>query len=92
MFYHSALTEKGQTTIPAPIRQFLGLKPGQIVTFEKQGKDVLVKNQAQLVNELYGSIKTNIKWDEKKAFEAVGKMLAENYLKTLPKKYRPRIK
>lgn len=92
MFYHSAITQKGQATIPAPIRQFLGLKPGQIVTFEKQGKDILLKNQAQLVDELYGSIKTTIKWNEKKAFAAVGKMLAENYLKKIPKKYRPLIK
>lgn len=92
MFYHSAITQKGQATIPAPIRQFLGLELGQIITFEKKGKEVILKNQDKLVNELYGSIKTNIKWNKKKAYEAVGKMLAENYLKTLPRKYRPSIK
>lgn len=92
MFYHSAITQKGQATIPVPIRQFLGLELGQIITFEKKGEDVILKNHDKLIDELYGSVKTTIKWDKKKAYEAVGKMLAENYLKTLPKKYRPHIK
>lgn len=90
--YTSTVTQKGQATIPAPVRQFLGLKPGQKITFEKRGDEILLKSQDKLVDELYGSIKTNIKWNKKKAYAAVGKMLAEDYLKTLPKKYRPKLK
>ena len=81
--YTSTVTQKGQATIPAPIRIRLGIKPGQKVLFEENGKDIVIRNQANIVDELYGSIKTNIKWDKKKAYEAVGKMLAKRHLKSL---------
>ncbi len=81
--YTSTVTQKGQATIPAPIRAKLGIKPGQKVLFEEKGQDIVIRNQAKMVDELYGSIKTNIKWDKKKAYEAVGKMLAERHLETL---------
>lgn len=39
MGHHSRLTSKGQTTIPAEIRDYLGLKPGdRIVYAMKDGK------------------------------------------------------
>jgi antitoxin PrlF len=39
MGHHSRLTSKGQTTIPAEVRAYLGLKPGdQIVYAMKDGK------------------------------------------------------
>lgn len=90
--YNSTPTQKGQVTIPAPMRKKFGIKPGIKVIFEDLNGQLVIKTHDQLVNELAGSLKTNIRWDEKKAFEAVGKMLAQNYLKTLPKKYRPHIK
>ena len=89
--YSSTPTQKGQVTIPASMRKKFGIKPGKKVIFEDINGQLIVKTQAQIVNELAGSLKTNIKWDKKKAFEAVGKMLARNYLKTLPKKSRPNI-
>lgn len=92
MIYTSTLTSKGQATIPAPIREKLGILSGQKVVFDTTNDEVIIKNQAKLVDELYGSLKTNIKWDKKKAYTAVGKMLGEAYLKTLPKKYWPRVK
>lgn len=92
--YYSTLTTKGQATIPAPIRQFLGLKPGQKVIYEKRGEEVVLINQTKLINELYGSLKpkVKVKYSDKKADEAIGKMLGEEYLKTLPKKYKPKLK
>lgn len=89
--YTSTLTSKGQATIPAPVREFLGLKPGQKVTYEKRGEEIILKNQDKLIEELYGSLKpkVKVKYTDKKADEAIGRMLAEEYLKTLPKKYRP---
>ena len=39
MGQHSRLTAKGQTTIPAEVREYLGLKPGdQIIYAMKDGK------------------------------------------------------
>lgn len=84
--YSSTLTSKGQATIPLPIRQKLGIKSGEKVLFEKKGKAIVIKpaeKEEDIINNLYGSLKTNIKWNKKKAHEAIGKMLAKEYLKTL---------
>lgn len=92
MIYTSTLTSKGQATIPAPIREKLGILSGQKVVFDVTNGEVVIKNQAKLIDELYGSLKTNIKWNKRRAYGAVGKMLAEDYLKTLPKKYWPKVR
>lgn len=89
--YTSTVTQKGQATIPAPIRAKLGIKPGQRIIFDDMGDKVSIVPEID-ISALRGSIKTNIKWDKKKAYEAVGRMLAERYIKTLPKKLRPRLK
>lgn len=84
--YISTVTQKGQTTIPAFIRHKLGIKPKGKVIFEQKGEEFIIKPLADLdslVDSLYGSLKTNIKWNKKKAYQAVGKMLAERHLKTL---------
>lgn len=36
----SKLTSKGQTVIPAPIRQHLGIKPGDVIRYHVRGKKV----------------------------------------------------
>ncbi|MEN9812506.1 MAG: prlF antitoxin for toxin YhaV toxin, partial [Verrucomicrobiota bacterium] len=38
-----ALSAKGQATIPKPIRDLLGLKPGGRVTFEVRGEEVVLR-------------------------------------------------
>lgn len=83
MIYSSTVTTKGQATIPAPIREFLGLKPGQKVTYQKRGEEVLLINQIKLVNELYGSLKPRIKvkYTDRKADKAVMAFVAKEYLK-----------
>ncbi|TSC88243.1 MAG: hypothetical protein G01um10147_148 [Microgenomates group bacterium Gr01-1014_7] len=90
--YSSTVTTKGQATIPNQMREKFGIKPGDKIIFEDINGQLVIKTNSQLINELAGSLKTNIKWDRKKAFEAVGKMLADEYIKTLPKKYRPNFK
>ena len=92
--YTSTVTQKGQATIPAPLRKELGIKTGEKLIFEKNGNGILVKTQSQLVNELYGSLKPRIKvkYSDKIADKAIGKMLGQEYIKTLPKKYRPKFK
>jgi AbrB family looped-hinge helix DNA binding protein len=39
------VTSKGQVTIPLPIREQLGIRPGSIVDFELQGDAVLVRKR-----------------------------------------------
>lgn len=90
--YSSTVTQKGQATIPSQMRKKFGIKTGEKVIFEDINGQLVIKTHTQMVNELAGSLKTNIKWDKNKAFKAVGEMLAKDYLKTLPKKYWPKIK
>ena len=42
----SRLTEKGQVTIPKPLRDSLGLEPGQELEFEEHGGTLVVKRVA----------------------------------------------
>ncbi|OGE15099.1 hypothetical protein A3F00_00350 [Candidatus Daviesbacteria bacterium RIFCSPHIGHO2_12_FULL_37_11] len=88
--YVSTVTSKGQATIPALLRKQLDIKPGVKLLFENRNNELVIKRQTQLIEELAGSLKTNIKWDKKKAYDAVGKMLAKRYIKTLPRKLRPK--
>ena len=84
--YISTVTQKGQATIPIFVRRKLGIKPKGKVVFEQRGGEFIIKpveDINKLVDSLYGSLKTNIKWNKKKAYAAVGKMLAERYLRIL---------
>ena len=40
---HSTLTSKGQTTIPAEIREKLEMKPGDRLLYELQGDKIVVR-------------------------------------------------
>lgn len=79
MQYITSLTSKGQATIPVALRRKLKIRPGQKVLFEENGNSQVVIKRLLSVSELKGSLKTNIKWNKKKADEAVGKMLAKRY-------------
>ena len=82
----STVTQKGQATIPVYVRRKLDIKPNGKIFFEERGEEFVVRpieDLDKLVDNLYGSIKTDIMWNKKKAFEAVGKMLAQRHLKAL---------
>lgn len=81
--YSSTITSKGQATIPAPLRRKLNVKPGQKILFVEQPNGVLI-NRIPDISELKGSLKPRIKvrYTDKKANEAIGRMLAEEYAKT----------
>lgn len=53
------VSEKGQVTIPKPLRERLGIRPGQILDFsEEQGRLVAAKVTPQdPVESLYGILK-----------------------------------
>lgn len=79
--YSSTLTSKGQATIPAPIRKKLNIKIGERLIFEESKLGFILKTHSQLVDELAGSLKpkVKVKYTDKKADEAIGKFLAEEY-------------
>lgn len=78
--YATTVTQKGQATIPAHIRKKLGLTPGQKVLFEERAYEVVIKKILSL-EELKGSLKSNIKYSDNRANAAIGKMFAEEYQK-----------
>lgn len=80
MQYSTSLTQKGQATIPIAIRKKLGVKTGQSIIFEERDNAVVIKAAPNL-DSLMGSLKTKIKHDKKKAYKAVGEMLAKRHEK-----------
>ncbi|MFQ5904316.1 MAG: AbrB/MazE/SpoVT family DNA-binding domain-containing protein [Candidatus Binatia bacterium] len=55
----TTVSEKGQVTIPKPLRDHLGIRPGQILDFcEEQGRLVATKATPQdPVESVYGILK-----------------------------------
>jgi len=80
--HSSTLTTKGQATIPVFLRKKLGIKPGEKLIFIESDQGITIKTHSQLVRELAGSLKTNIKWNKKQAYKAVGEMLAQRDIRT----------
>lgn len=68
MYGISTLTSKGQATIPQDIRLFLGLVPGDNVSFEADPKERIVKikktSHQSIVDRTYGSLKTNLPYED----------------------------
>lgn len=77
MQFVSTVTQKGQATIPAPIRKRLGIKPNGKVSFEINNKNELVIKPVKDFLELRGSLKTHIKATPKQIREAFGEYLAK---------------
>lgn len=80
MQYSTTLTQKGQATIPVSLRRKLGLKKGHKVVFEERMDEVVIKKRLSL-DELQGSLKSDIKFNDKAADKAVGEFLASEYVK-----------
>ena len=78
MNYIATVTQKGQVTIPIDIRKFLDVKPYDKVVFKKEKGQVVVKATKSFLD-LEGSIKSKVKYSDKKANEAVLKLVAEQY-------------
>jgi antitoxin PrlF len=53
---HSTITSKGQTTLPAPIRRALHLKPGDRISYELQGDAVVIRPQPGAMS-VFGALK-----------------------------------
>lgn len=63
----STVTAKGQVTIPKPIRERLGLRPGEVLEFEEDAGGTVVARKAATrspVDELYGVLRLTAWTDE----------------------------
>lgn len=79
MIYTTTVTQKGQATIPAEIRQFLGIKPYEKIVFIKKNSEVILKS-AKSFFDLKGSIRTRKKYSDSKANQAVHKFIVKEYV------------
>ena len=84
----STITTKGQTTIPEEIRELLNIQIGDKVVFKEpdpQKKQVIVEviSKENIIDELYGSLKTPVPYiDMKTARKRAGILLGRKYKPT----------
>ena len=53
----SAVTTKGQVTIPAELREKLGIKPGDRVGFIEDGDRIVILRQETAIESVFGLVK-----------------------------------
>lgn len=80
----TTITTKGQVTIPAEVRQMLNINIGDKVSFNKiepKERTIVIKIVSKnIVEELFGSLKTNVPYaDMKTVRKKVGQKLGEKY-------------
>lgn len=78
----TSVTQKGQATIPAPIRKRLGIKPNSKIAFEIRGNEVVIKPVIDFFT-LKGSVKTDKPFDIKSMDKSVEKAIINEYAKKL---------
>jgi antitoxin PrlF len=66
MTYLSSVSEKGQVTLPKPLREALGIQTGERVEFRLEGDEIRVRKKPDRdrLAELYGSLKLPASVDE----------------------------
>lgn len=66
MTYVSTVSEKGQVTLPKPIRDALGIRTGERLEFELEGDAIKITKRPDRdrLAELYGSLKLPVSVDE----------------------------
>lgn len=57
----STLSQNGQTTIPAKVRQFLHLEPNHRILYRFDGEQVVLESAHTSASSLYGSLPTSKK-------------------------------
>lgn len=75
----TTVTTKGQVTIPYPVRQMLGIKIGDKVYFNqlmpKKRQAVMQLVPKDVIDQLYGSLASGIKYSDLKTVRKKAKML-----------------
>lgn len=83
MQFTTSVTQKGQATIPAPIRKKLGIKPNTKIVFEiKNGSEATIKPAVDFFA-LKGSVKSNRPFNMKAMEKAVEDAIVNKYVKKL---------
>lgn len=83
MQFTASVTQKGQATIPAPIRKRLGIKPNTKIIFElKEGNEATIKPVIDFFT-LKGSVKTNKPFNIEAMEKAVEDAILNKYVKKL---------
>jgi len=54
----SSVTTKGQVTIPAELREKLGIKPGDRVGFVAEGDRIVLQRQETAIEAVFGIVKS----------------------------------
>lgn len=81
MQFTTSVTQKGQATIPAPIRKRLGITPNTKIVFElKNNNEVTIKPVADFFA-MRGSIKSQKPFDIEAMEKAVEEALVNKYVK-----------
>lgn len=62
----SVVSEKGQVTIPKPLRDRLGIRSGEVLDFEEEGGRLVARktSAAERVDAVYGIVKLGRSTDE----------------------------
>lgn len=81
MQFTTSVTQKGQATIPAPIRKKLGIKPNTKIVFElKNDNEVSIKPVADFFA-MKGSIKSDKPFDIEAMEKAIKDVIINKYVK-----------
>lgn len=79
----STLTDRWQTTIPAEVREALGLRPRQGLLYELRGESVIIRPEGESLMDLAGQLGTGKPAvDPAKAREIAQQKVADNYKAT----------
>jgi AbrB family looped-hinge helix DNA binding protein len=82
MQYSTSVTQKGQATIPAPIRKKLGIQPNTKIIFEIKEDEVIIKPVPDFFS-MKGSIKSDKPFDIDAMDQSVAKAISKEYAKEL---------
>jgi AbrB family transcriptional regulator, stage V sporulation protein T len=74
MSYHGKLIKGGKIVIPAELRRELGFSEGDVLVFERDGEQLVIKTYAQVVREVQATFKAML-GDQKRSM--VDELIAE---------------
>lgn len=83
MQFTASVTQKGQATIPAPIRKRLGIKPNTKIVFELKNETEATITRVMDFFALKGSVKSNKPFNIDAMEKAVEDAIISKYVKKL---------
>lgn len=78
--YSGKMTDKGQLTIPSDLREHWDIGKGDRLMFVlNEDGEVIVKPKKKSIVELFGILKTDIKYDEYEAKQAIAEYVTQKH-------------